>query len=152
MSKGAMAMTTLIPIYLHLPDMHIFDWFPDPPPSLEGFALTVGTVLWAFFSFPLDIRQFQDHNRHGELLVPGDLPQSPSYKKLVLLSISQYPPLLLQSRLVVPVKSAMSEFKFSSLRLKTTFYKAYSFPARACTCSNLSDTYLKKITHNTTLL
>jgi hypothetical protein len=70
--------------------MHIFDWFADPPPTLEGFALTVATALWAFFRFVLDIRQFQDHNRHDELLQDW-LSSSISYKKLVSLSIPHIP-------------------------------------------------------------
>jgi hypothetical protein len=97
-SKSPMTTTATIPIHSHLPDMYILDRLPDLSPTLKDFPFTIWTLFGSLFSFSLDIRQFQDHNRHHELLVSGDLLQSPSYKKLVSLSIPQNPPLLLQSQ------------------------------------------------------
>jgi len=88
MTKGSLAVATLISIHLYLPDMHILDWFAELSPTLKGSPFAIWTTLRSFFPFPLDIRQFQDHNRHDRLLVSGDLLQPPSYKKLVSLSIS----------------------------------------------------------------
>jgi len=97
MAKGSLAVAAFISIHFDLPDVHILDWLADPSPTLKGFTLAVETVLRSYFPFTLDFRQFQDHNRHDRLLVSGDLLQSPSYKKLVLFSISCIPPTMLQS-------------------------------------------------------
>ena len=65
MTNSLLAVTTLVPLQLHLLNIYILDWLADPSPMLKGFTLEMPTTLRSFFRFALDIRQFQDHNRHG---------------------------------------------------------------------------------------
>jgi hypothetical protein len=90
MSKCTFTPTTLIPIDLYLSNMHIPNRLPEQPPALKGFILTIRTLLRSFFSFTLDIRQFQHHNGHNRLLEDW-LSSSISYKKPVTFSISLKP-------------------------------------------------------------
>jgi hypothetical protein len=71
-SKGSSTPAAAIPIDLYPPTMRISDRLAHLAPTLEGFSLAIGTFLWPFFGFSLDIRQFQDKNRHGELLGSSD--------------------------------------------------------------------------------
>jgi len=71
--------------------MYILDWFANLSPSLEGLPFAIWAVPGSFFRFTLDIRQFQDHNRHDRFLVSGVVSQPPSYKKPVSFSILPNP-------------------------------------------------------------
>jgi hypothetical protein len=67
-SKGPPAAATAVSIHLHPAAADIPDWLARFSPTLKDLPPAVWTFLWTFFGFSLDIRQFQDKNRHGELL------------------------------------------------------------------------------------
>jgi hypothetical protein len=68
MSKSSFTTTTTKPIDLYISDSHIFDWLADFAPALKDGTITIRAFPGSLFRFLLDIRQFQNHNRHDELL------------------------------------------------------------------------------------
>jgi hypothetical protein len=66
--KGPAAAAATVSKDPHLPTPKIPNGFVPASPALERLSLTIGTFLRPFFGFSLDIREFQDKNRHGELL------------------------------------------------------------------------------------
>jgi hypothetical protein len=69
MPKRPLALAAAIPIDTHTPTLGISYWFSHLPPALKRFPAAVWTLVWPFCFFSLDFRQFQDNNRHDELLV-----------------------------------------------------------------------------------
>jgi len=86
MSKCSFAVTTAIAIRFHIPNSYIFDRFVHLSPSLKCIPFTIRALIRSNLCPPLDIRQFQYHNRRDEIL--GYWLRSPiSYKKLISLTV-----------------------------------------------------------------
>jgi hypothetical protein len=69
MPESPLTPTTAIAIHAYLPRPGISHRLIHLPPALKGLPSTIGALFWPFFRAPLDNWQFQDKNRHDELLV-----------------------------------------------------------------------------------
>src|SRR5512135_2104463 len=76
MPKGAPAMTAAIAIDPHSSAAYVPHRLSHLAPALEGDPFTIGTALRSFCLHPLDIRQLEHHNSHGELLAMAIFPIS----------------------------------------------------------------------------
>src|SRR5258705_12947991 len=68
MAEGSLASAAAITIHFYIPDPYIFHRLVDRSPTLKGLSCTIATDSWPFSPLALDIRQFQHHNCHDELL------------------------------------------------------------------------------------
>jgi hypothetical protein len=74
MPEGPSTVAAAVAIHPHGVAMHIAYPLPDLSPTLKGFPFTITTLPGPSLAFPLDIRQLQHHNGHGELLAMAIFP------------------------------------------------------------------------------
>jgi hypothetical protein len=80
MAKSMTTSPAMISVHDYFPHRWIADDADAPTPTLQDFSTAAWTAAGALCT-GLDIREFQDNNRHGRLLLMAAL-QLPSCKEL----------------------------------------------------------------------